>query len=75
MPQCGEPSSRRPRHLRRRSASTASRPFFGPLSNKPIDITVFGLARVADGQIIEHWGVPDRFALLAQTGMLDRLAR
>jgi len=36
---------------------------------------VFDLARVADGQIIEHWGVPDRFALLAQTGMLDRLAR
>jgi hypothetical protein len=24
---------------------------------------------------VEHWGVPDRFALLAQTGLLDRLAR
>jgi len=71
----GEPGSRRPRHLRRRSASTASGPFFGPPSNKPIDISVFDLARVADGQIIEHWGVPDRFALLAQTGMPERLAR
>jgi predicted ester cyclase len=30
---------------------------------------------VADGQITEHWGVPDRFALLAQTGVLDRLVR
>ncbi|MCT1804101.1 ester cyclase [Kocuria carniphila] len=31
------------------------------------------VARVVDGQIIEHWGVPDRFALLAQTGVLGRL--
>ena len=54
---------------------TTSGLFFGPPSNKPIDITVFDLARVANGQIVEHWGVPDRFALLAQTGVLDRLAR
>jgi predicted ester cyclase len=27
-----------------------------------------------DGRIVEHWGVPDRFAALAQTGVLDRLA-
>ena len=23
--------------------------------------------------VVEHWGVPDRFALLAQTGVLGRL--
>jgi len=61
--------------VRVRARGTATGPFFGPPSNKPIDITVFDLARVADGRIVEHWGVPDRFALLAQTGQLDRLAR
>ena len=43
-------------------------------SNKPVDITVFDQARIAGGRIAEHWGVPDRFALLAQTGLLGRLA-
>jgi len=60
--------------VRVRARGTATGPFFGPPSNKRIDITVFDLARIAGGQIIEHWGVPDRFALLAQTGLLDRLA-
>ena len=60
--------------VRVRARGTASGPFFGPPSNKPIDITMFDLARVANRQIIDHCGVPDRFALLAQTGMLDRLA-
>jgi predicted SnoaL-like aldol condensation-catalyzing enzyme len=32
------------------------------------------VARVVDGRIVEHWGVPDRFVVLAQTGVLDRLA-
>jgi predicted ester cyclase len=35
---------------------------------------VIDVARIVDGQIVEHRGVPDRFALLAQTGVLDRLA-
>jgi len=56
-----------------RARGTATGAFFGPPSNNPIDITVFDMTRVAGGQIIEHWGVPDRFALLAQTGQLDRL--
>jgi len=34
----------------------------------------FDVARVARGRIAEHWGAPDRFAMLAQTGVLDRLA-
>jgi predicted ester cyclase len=60
--------------VRVRVQGTATGPFFGPPSRNPVDITVFDQARVADGRIAEHWGVPDRFALLAQTGLLDRLA-
>jgi predicted ester cyclase len=56
-----------------RVRGTASGPFFGPPSGRPVDITVIDIARVVDGRIVEHWGVPDRFALLAQTGVLDRL--
>jgi predicted SnoaL-like aldol condensation-catalyzing enzyme len=60
--------------VRVRVRGTAAGPLFGPPSNKPVHITVFDRARIADGLIAEHWGVPDRFALLAQTGLLDRLA-
>ena len=57
-----------------RVRGTATGPFFGPPSGCPVDITVIDVARVVDGRIVEHWGVPDRFALLAQTGVLGRLA-
>jgi predicted ester cyclase len=60
--------------VRVRARGTATGPFFGPPSGRPIDITVLDVARVVDGRIVEHWGVPDRFAMLAQTGVLDRLA-
>jgi predicted ester cyclase len=53
---------------------TATGPFFGPPSGRPVHITVIDIARVVAGRIVEHWGVPDRFALLAQTGVLDRLS-
>lgn len=59
--------------VRVRARGTATGPFFGPPSGRPIDITVVDIARVVDGRIVEHWGVPDRFALLAQTGVLGRL--
>jgi predicted ester cyclase len=59
--------------VRVRVHGTATGPFLGPPSNMPVDITVFDQARIADGRIAEHWGVPDRFALLAQTGLLARL--
>lgn len=60
--------------VRVRARGHASGPFFGPPSNQPVDITVLDIARIVDGQIVEHWGVPDRFAMLAQTGVLDRLS-
>jgi predicted ester cyclase len=60
--------------VRVRVRGTATGPFFGPPSGRPVDITVVDIARVVDGRIVEHWGVPDRFALLAQTGALHRLA-
>ena len=59
--------------VRVRARGTATGPFFGPPSGRPVDITVVDIARVVDGRIVEHWGVPDRFALLAQTGALSRL--
>lgn len=54
-------------------SAMASGPFFGPPSHRRIRFTVIDVARVVDGRIVEHWGVPDRFAILAQTGVLDRL--
>ena len=35
-----------------------------------MEIDVFDLLRVEDGRIVEHWGVPDRFALMHQLGLL-----
>lgn len=50
------------------------------LGNEPtgrrIRISVFDMARVVDGRIVEHWGVPDRLAVLFQLGLLPpRAAR
>jgi predicted ester cyclase len=59
--------------LRGRARGTATGGFFGPPSNAAIDIPLFEVARIENGLIVEHWGCPDRFALLAQTGGLDRL--
>ena len=59
--------------VRARGRGTASGPFFGAPSDRPVDITIVDIARVRDGRIVEHWGVPDRFAMLAQTGLLERL--
>ena len=56
------------------ATSTHGGPFFGvPATGRPIRVAVMDVCRFKDGQIVEHWGVPDRFAVLAQTGALDRL--
>ena len=41
-----------------------------PATGDEVMLTVFDLCRFEDGRIVEHWGVPDRFALLHQIGAL-----
>lgn len=49
-------------------------PFIGPPTGKPITITVMDVCRFENGKIVEHWGVPDRFAVMAQLGLLPQPA-
>jgi predicted ester cyclase len=32
------------------------------------------VCRFENGKIVEHWGVPDRFAVMAQLGLLPQSA-
>jgi ketosteroid isomerase-like protein len=41
-----------------------------PRSGKPISMTVIDICRFENGKLVEHWGVPDRFAMLHQIGAL-----
>ena len=41
-----------------------------PPTGRAFAITVIDIIRFADGRAVEHWGVPDRFALLEQLGHL-----
>lgn len=50
---------------------TNTGPFFGPPTGRPIQLTVIDVARVVDGRIVEHWGVPDRFEILVRLGKLS----
>jgi predicted ester cyclase len=48
-------------------------PFMGMApSSKKFAIQVFDMCKFDNGRIVEHWGVPDRFALMAQLGALPR---
>lgn len=44
--------------------------FMGPPNGKSVTVAVFDEVRFKDGLIVEHWGSPDRFAVLAQLGLL-----
>lgn len=46
--------------------------FMGPPNGKSIEVAVFDMCRFADGKIVEHWGSPDRFGILAQIGLLPK---
>ena len=46
--------------------------FMGPPNGKSFEIAVFDVCRFSEGKIVEHWGAPDRFALLAQLGLLPK---
>ncbi len=35
-----------------------------PRSGKPVSIYVIDICRFENGKLVEHWGVPDRLALL-----------
>ena len=56
--------------VRAEATGTNTGPFFGPPTGKTVHLTVIDIARVQDGRITEHWGVPDRFAVLATLGRL-----
>lgn len=49
-----------------RSRATGS----DPRSGKPVSIYVIDICRFENGKLVEHWGVPDRFALPHQIGAL-----
>jgi steroid delta-isomerase-like uncharacterized protein len=46
--------------------------FMGPPNGKSFEISVMDVCRFEDGKIVEHWGAPDRFALLAQLELLPK---
>ena len=39
-------------------------------SGRAVSINVMDVCRFSGGRMVEHWGVPDRFALLHQLGLL-----
>jgi predicted ester cyclase len=41
-----------------------------PRSGQEVSINVMDVSRFVDGRMVEHWGTPDRFALLHQLGRL-----
>ena len=47
-------------------------PFMGPPTGKRMEITVIDILRFRDGLIVAHWGTPDRFAAMAQLGLLPQ---
>ena len=47
--------------------------FMGPPTGKSIKITVFDALRFKNGKISDHWGVPDRFAVMHQLGLIPQM--
>ena len=63
--------------MRMTGRGTHSQEFMGrPPSGKSFEITVVDICRFdQNGKIVEHWGVPDRFAQLSQLGLLPSPAQ
>lgn len=59
--------------VRMTARGTNRGPFMGPPTGKPITVSVIDVCRFKNGKIVEHWGIPDRFALMAQLGLLPPL--
>jgi predicted ester cyclase len=59
--------------IRNTATGTNDGSFMGhPPTGRAIRITVFDVLRIADGRIVEHWGVPDRLGVLHQIGAVAR---
>jgi predicted ester cyclase len=43
-----------------------------PPTGRRMRASVFDVIRVADGRMVEHWGVPDRLSVLHQLGIVPR---
>lgn len=56
-------------HYRFSGKHTGSFMGFEP-TGKEVLIDVMDIARIEHNQLVEHWGIPDRFALLIQLGFL-----
>lgn len=56
--------------VRAEASGTNTGPFLGPPTGQAVRFTVIDVARVQAGRIVEHWGVPDRFAILVRLGRL-----
>ncbi|MCR2783918.1 MULTISPECIES: ester cyclase [unclassified Microbacterium] len=60
--------------VRAEAEATNTGPFLGPATGRPVSFTVIDVARVRDGRIVEHWGVPDRFEILVRLGRVPQVA-
>ena len=59
--------------VRMTATGTHDGPFMGhPPTGRRMRATVFDVIRVADGRMVEHWGVPDRLNVLYQLEILPR---
>jgi predicted ester cyclase len=57
--------------LRMTASGTNSGSFMGRApTGRPMRITVFDVIRIENGLMVEHWGVPDRLAVLLQLGLM-----
>ena len=55
------------------ATGTHDGPFMGhPATGRRMRATVFDVIRVADGRMVEHWGVPDRLSVLYQLEIVPR---
>jgi len=55
---------------RLRARGTHSGDILGGPTGRAFDITVMDVCRFRDGRVVEHWGVPDRFAQMQQLGIV-----
>lgn len=59
--------------IRARGSGVNTGSVFGrPPTGKRVEITVIDIARFEDGQLVEHWGVPDQLGMLLQLGLFGR---